>query len=273
MSALISTEDLANKLGKPNVKVLDASWHMPSENRKAFVEYKESHIPGALFFDIDLVSDRTSPYPHMLPSSEFFAESVIAMGISNQDEIIVYDSNGIFSAPRLWWMFRVFGHDNIKILNGGLLKWKAEKRKLTKDTEIVGKGEFRTKLQPSLVRSLAEVKDNISSRAEQLIDARSNGRFKGIEPEPRPGLPSGSIEGSKNIFFKDCLMLPYNTLKSKNELKILFNHENIDITQPIITSCGSGVTACILALALYELGNINVAIYDGAWTEWANEIN
>ncbi len=271
MTALVSTDALAGKLGSPHLSIIDASWHMPSEKRNAYEEYKTAHIPGAVFFDIDAISDSKSPYPHMLPNADTFADAVAKLGIGNNHEIVVYDSNGLFSTARVWWMFRIFGHDNIKVLNGGLPKWQAEDRPIESGSPSHKAASFKTTFRPELLRSLDQVRANVKEQREQLIDARSKGRFDGSEPEPRPGLASGHITGSVNVHYKECLMPPYNMLKSNAELKVLFAGKNIDYSKPIAASCGSGVTACILALALYELGQTQVAVYDGSWAEWGSE--
>jgi len=269
MTALITTEALAGQLGNPHLCILDASWYMPSEKRSALAEYTEAHIPGTIFFDIDAVSDNTSPYPHMLPSAQAFAEAVGALGIGNGSEVVVYDGNGLFSAPRVWWMLRVFGHDNVKVLDGGLPKWRSESRKMEAGATAPETAIFQSGFRPELLRVKSQIDENTRTQQEQLIDARSPGRFQGSEPEPRPGLKSGHIPGSVNICFKDCVMPPYNRLRPLSELSALFKNK-ITIEKPTIASCGSGVTACILALSLYELGNKDVAIYDGAWAEWGS---
>jgi thiosulfate/3-mercaptopyruvate sulfurtransferase len=273
VSAIIETDALAARLGTPHLRIVDASWYMPADKRDTKSEFKAAHIPGSIFFDIDEISDRGSPYPHMLPSTEQFVEAVSALGIGNDDQVVVYDSNGIFSAARVWWMFRVFGHDNVKVLNGGLPKWKAENKPLESGDSKIKPALFTTHFRPTLLRSLTQMQKNVATKHEQVVDARSAGRFKGTEPEPRPGLGSGHIPGSSNVFFKECLSAPYNTLKPVNELRAIYENKKIDYLKPMIASCGSGVTACILALALYELGNKEVAIYDGAWAQWGSQEN
>ena len=270
-SALISTDALAQKLGQDNLRLLDASWHMPSEHRDARAEYAAAHLPGAVFFDIDAVSDRSSLYPHMLPAPGDFAVSVSSLGIGDGDEVVVYDASGIFSSPRVWWMLRVFGHENVRVLDGGLLKWRAEAKPLEAGDITPLPGDFTSHPNPQLLRNREMIEANITQKRELLLDARSPGRFAGTEPEPRPGLGSGHIPGSRNVFFKDCLSPPFNTLKTREELRALFAGKAIDFTKPIAATCGSGVTACILALALFELGNKEVAVYDGAWAEWGSQ--
>lgn len=271
VTALISTKVLGDRLGSGKLHVLDCSWHMPSAGRDAKAEFAQAHIPDAAFFDIDAVSDRSSPFPHMLPSAEEMEAAMATIGIAQDDDIVVYDTEGIFSAPRVWWMLRVFGHKNVWVLDGGLLKWKAEGRKLeakTPATRPAPTSPWKADFNPALVRSKQQVQKNIKSKHELLLDARSPGRFEGKEPEPRAGLKSGHIEGSRNIFFKDLLSAPHQTLKSRQVLQAYLSAQGIDPSQPIAATCGSGVTACIVALALHEAGNPNVAIYDGAWAEW-----
>jgi thiosulfate/3-mercaptopyruvate sulfurtransferase len=270
MSALISTQELAERLGDTAFKVIDASWAMPAEKRDVKAEYRAGHIPGAVFFDIDAIADLTSPYPHMLPGADSFAQSVGALGIGMQDEIVVYDSSGLFSAARVWWMFRVFGHEQVRVLQGGLPEWKAENRPLETGSPVPAPRTFKALFHPSLVRSMAQIEVNCTTHASQVVDARSPGRFSGAEPEPRAGLQSGHIPHSQNLFFKDCLEPPFNRLKPAAELEELFSKNGIEIGKPVIATCGSGVTACILALALFELGNTAVPVYDGAWAEWGS---
>lgn len=269
MSALISVQQLADLLKSgEGVALLNGSWHMPSEKRDAKAEHAKAHIPGARFFDIDAISDTSSPYPHMLPSEAVFEKAVSALGISNSSRVIVYDSLGLFSAARVWWMFRVFGHDNVQVLDGGLPQWITEGRPTENDESVIMPTTFNAELQPKLLRSFDDMQANVVSQAEQVVDARSAGRFNGLEPEPRQGLRSGHIEGSKNIPFRECTVAPNHMLRTKSDLLSIFATRGIAVQGDIIATCGSGVTACVLALALYELGNKDVAVYDGSWAEW-----
>lgn len=270
MSALISVQQLAELLNAGgNLVVLNGSWHMPSEKRDAKAEHAKAHIPGARFFDIDAVSDANSPYPHMLPDQTTFEKAVTALGVSNSSRVVVYDSSGLFSAARVWWMFRVFGHDNVQVLDGGLPQWITEGKPTEQGEFTTPPTSFVASFQPRLVRSFEAMKANVASKAEQVVDARSAGRFDGLEPEPRPGLRSGHIEGSKNVPFRDCTVAPNHVLRSRSDLQSIFATRGIATQGDIIATCGSGVTACVLALALYELGNKDVAVYDGSWAEWA----
>ncbi|GAB2222851.1 hypothetical protein Droror1_Dr00016981 [Drosera rotundifolia] len=285
---VVSVEWLHSNLKEPDVKVLDASWYMPNEQRNPIQEYQVAHIPGALFFDLDGIADRTTNLPHMLPSEEAFGAAVSALGIENKDGVVVYDGKGLFSAARVWWMFRVFGHDRVWVLDGGLPKWRASGYdvessassdailKASAATEAiekvyqgqsVGPIKFQTKFQPDLVWTLDQVKKNIDERTYQHIDARSKARFDGGTPEPRKGIKSGHVPGSKCIPFPQ-LLDSSQALLSADELKKRFDQEGISLDQPVVMSCGTGVTACILALGLHRLGKTDVAVYDGSWTEW-----
>nr|GLL38242.1 thiosulfate/3-mercaptopyruvate sulfurtransferase 2 [Ipomoea trifida] len=285
---VVSVDWLHTKLRDPDMKVLDASWYMPDEQRNPLQEYQVAHIPGALFFDLDGIADRTTNLPHMLPSEEAFAAAVSALGIENKDGVVVYDGKGIFSAARVWWMFRVFGHDRVWVLDGGLPRWRAsgydvessasgdailKASAASEAIEKVYKGHtvvpitFLTKFQPHLVWKLEQVLNNIEEKSHQHIDARSKARFDGVSPEPRKGIRSGHVPGSKCIPFTQMLN-GSQTLLSAEELKKKFDQEGISLDSPIVTSCGTGVTACILALGLHRLGKTDVAVYDGSWTEW-----
>ncbi|KAL2523908.1 Thiosulfate/3-mercaptopyruvate sulfurtransferase 1 [Abeliophyllum distichum] len=293
---VVSVDWLHANLQEPDVKVLDASWYMPDEQRNPLQEYQVAHIPGALFFDIDGISDRSTDLPHMLPSEEAFAVAVSALGIESKDRLIVYDGKGLFSAARVWWMFRVFGHDKIWVLDGGMPRWHASGYEVESSAssdsadalmqasaaieaiekayrgQPVGPATFQTKFQPHFVWALEQVKKNIEEKAFQHVDARSRARFDGIAPEPRKGLRSGHIPGSKCVPFPEMLdgsqaLLPADKLKKR------FEQEGISFDKPIVTSCGTGVTACILVLGLHRLGKTNVPVYDGSWTEWATKLD
>lgn len=279
MSAFVSTEWLAKNLD--TVALFDASWHMPAEGRDARVEFAAEHIPDAQFFDIDALSDHASPYPHMLPSEAEFASAMDGFGVGKDDHVIIYDSKGIFSAPRAWWMFRVFGHERVSVLDGGLPKWKAEERQTSHQPEPQAKdmdssfatlsqndGNYKAELQSHLLRTFDQMQANVETPKEQVIDARSSARFKGEAPEPRPGLRSGYIPESINVPFGEVLMPPYQTMRSMPELQAIFAQAGVKEDAPLVASCGSGVTACVLALALYEIGKKDVAVYDGSWAEW-----
>lgn len=285
---VVSVDWLYDNLKVPDIKVLDASWYMPDEQRNPIQEYQVAHIPGALFFDVDGISDRTTKLPHMLPSEEAFAAAVSALGIQNKDDLVVYDGKGLFSAARVWWMFRVFGHDRIWVLDGGLPRWRAsgydvessassdailkasaasEAIEKVYQGQTVGPITFQTKFQPHLVWNLDQVKKNIEEKTHQHIDARSKPRFDAAVPEPRKGIRSGHVPGSKCIPFAQ-LLDGSQALLPADELKKRFEQEGISLDRSVVTSCGTGVTACILALGLHRLGKSDVAVYDGSWTEW-----
>jgi thiosulfate/3-mercaptopyruvate sulfurtransferase len=265
---LVSCEWLAQRLGAPEIVVLDATFFLPNQQRNAAEEYRQAHIPEARFFDIDAVADKSTPLPHMLPTPEQFAEAVGAMGIDNDSHVIAYDRNFFMASARLWWTFRVFGHDRVSVLDGGLARWMAEGRPLTEQLPAVTARRFTARFRPELVRDLEQMKALLAEREAQILDARSPGRFAGTEPEPRAGLRSGHIPGSRNLFFKSLIDEATHRLKSPAELEELCREAGIDSHQPVTTSCGTGVTAAILALGLFCLGNENVAVYDGSWTEW-----
>ncbi|XP_025887584.1 mercaptopyruvate sulfurtransferase-like protein isoform X3 [Solanum lycopersicum] len=265
---VVSVDWLHANLKQPHIKVLDASWYMPNEQRNPLQEYQVAHIPGALFFDVDGISDRTTNLPHMLPSEEAFAAAVSALGIENKDGVVVYDGKGIFSAARVWWMFRVFGHDRVWVLDGGLPRWRASGY----DVESSASGDAILKASAASeaiekVYQRQAVWKNIEETTYQHIDARSKARFDGVAPEPRKGIRSGHVPGSKCIPFSQMLD-GSQTLLSNEELKKKFDQEGISLDKPIVTSCGTGVTACILALGLHRLGKTDVPVYDGSWTEW-----
>lgn len=269
-SPLISTADLAARLGDEGLSILDASWYLPDQNRDPAQEYLEAHIPGAVPFDIDTIADTESGLPHTLPSAHRFAEAVTALGISNDDDVVVYDGFGFFSAPRVWWMFRIFGHDRVKVLDGGFPKWRAEERPIESGParpEPV-RQPFQTSFRPEMVWGLGDVRKNLESPSALVLDARGPGRFAGTDPEPRPGVRSGHIPGSRNLHYASLSDSDKGTFHSQETLQELFTSAGIEPGRPVVCSCGSGVTACILALGLHIIGREDVAIYDGSWSEW-----
>jgi thiosulfate/3-mercaptopyruvate sulfurtransferase len=265
---LVETEWLAERLDAPDIVVLDASLHLPTTGRNAKAEYLAQHIPGALFFDIDDIADETNPLPHMLPPTVKFASRVKKMGVGDGTRVVVYDTVGLYSAARAWWMFRIMGHNDVAVLNGGLKKWKAEGRTL-EDGEPPRRTprHFTPRFHAELVRDAAEVKALIGSTAAQIVDARSAGRFEGRDADPRPGLRQGHIPGSRNVPYATLLNAD-GTLKPAAELAAVFAKAGVEVERPVVTTCGSGVTAGIVALALAVLGRPDAAVYDGSWVEW-----
>ena len=264
MKNLISTEWLANHLNDPDICVLDCSWHLPSAKRNANAEFDAAHIPGAAFFDLDAISDTQSKLPHMLPSAEKFGREVSKLGAANNKKIICYDSVGLFSAARAWWMFKAFGHLNVAVLDGGLVKWLAENRE-SKAGPAAQKphANYWAKLDEAFVSTI----DEMANTKAQIIDARSPARFRGEEPEPRAGVKPGHIPGAKNVHYAS-LLHSNGTLRHPNDLMAAFRKAKVNLDKAIITSCGSGVTAAILTLALTELGATDLKLYDGSWAEW-----
>ena len=265
---LVSTEWLAQNLWRPDVVIADASWYLPQAGRNAREEYRSGHIPGAVFFDIDAVSDQNTDLPHMLPNAVAFASSVRKLGIGDSDLVVFYDGGGIYSAPRALWMMRAMGHEKTAVLDGGFPKWRKEGRAVETTSEpSVPRSHFTPRPQPQMVRNFDAIRSNLETRAEQVVDARSGSRFRGEEQEPRPGVRPGHIPGSVNVYYADVLTAD-GTMRPAVELKRLFAERGVDLERPIVTSCGSGVTAAILSLALELAGAKNTALYDGSWSEW-----
>ena len=266
--ALVNTAWLAAHLGDPQVRVLDSSFKQPGITPTAREDYDSGHIPGAVFFDIDDVAEPGTSLPHMIPSAERFAAKMAERGVGNDDRVIVYDANGLSSAGRAWWLLRLFGHANVALLDGGLPKWKAEGRALETAAPAIPARRFTARFNPALVRDKAAVRANIASAREQLIDARAAGRFEGSAPETWPGRRSGHIPGSRNLPFDLVTDSQTHQLKDADELRRLFEAAGVKLDRPIVTSCGSGVTACALAFALHLIGGPEAAVYDGSWSEW-----
>jgi thiosulfate/3-mercaptopyruvate sulfurtransferase len=268
-SLLVSTDWLAAHLGAPDVRVLDASWHMPAAERDAYAEYRARHIPGARFFDIDEISDEQSSLPHMAPSVEKFISRIRGLGIGDGHRVVIYDSEGLFSAARVWWLFRLFGKTDVVILDGGLPKWIADGHPVEDDVPVIRDRHFTARRDASLVRDVTQVAASAKLGDAQIIDARAPARFRGEEAEPRPGLRAGHIPGSKNVHYKTLLNAD-GTLKSPEELRAVFLEAGVDLARPVITSCGSGITAAILSFALEVIGHKNHSLYDGSWAEWGS---
>lgn len=266
---LVSVTELAAAIDNPRLRILDASWHMPSANRDAKAEFAAAHLPRAAFFDIDAVSDHSTDLPHMLPPNAEFAKAMQRLGISNQHHVVVYDSLGLFSAARVWWMLRVYGHANVSVLDGGLPAWQRANQSVEQGgvTPTTAHVAFAINTRPGLVRSAQEVLANTEYPEFQLLDARSKPRFDGTEKEPRAGLRSGHIPGAINIPYRSCLN-DDGTMKTDTALQELFAYAGWHPDKKTVASCGSGVTACVLALALAKVGYPATAVYDGSWAEW-----
>ncbi|HEU0215167.1 MAG TPA: 3-mercaptopyruvate sulfurtransferase [Stellaceae bacterium] len=266
--ALVSTEWLAAHLADPHVRIVDSSFKQPGITPTAPADYDSGHIPGAVFFDIDDVAQPGTSLPHMIPSAERFAEKMAERGIGNSDRVIVYDANGLSSAARAWWLLRLFGHDNVALLDGGLPKWKTEGRPLETATPSIPERQFTPRFDAALVRGKADVLANVASRGELVVDARASGRFDGSAEETWPGRRRGHIPGSRNLPFDQVTDAKTKQLKNSEELAALFSSAGVKFDKPVVASCGSGVTACALAFAAYLIGHGRVAIYDGSWAEW-----
>lgn len=267
--ALVSSDWLTAHLSAPDVRVVDASYYLPIQNRDAREEYLAEHIPGAVFFDIDDVAADDSPYPHMVPSPAKFASRVRKLGLGNGNRLVVYDGTGFASAAaRVWWMFRLFGHHDVSVLDGGFPKWLREQRDVEDLPPMPRERHFVARINSTLLRTTEDVLANLESRREQVVDARSPGRFKGTDPELWPVNKVGHIPGSFNVPFADLIDDRQRTLKPAGALVESFRTAGVDLDKPIICTCGSGVTACVLALALHLVGHKQYSVYDGSWAEW-----
>ncbi len=268
---LVSTDWLTGQLGHADLVLFDASAYMPAEQKDGRAEYLQRHIPGARFFDVDEVADPDTDLPHMVPSQGRFARLVAALGVSNDQRVVFYDQKGLFSAARGWWLFRLFGHERVAVLAGGLPKWMAEGHPLAAgDAREPRPGTFYPGFRSELLRGLGDMRRNVDSGRELVLDARSRERFDGTAPDPRPQLPSGHIPGSRSLPYPE-LLNPDKTLKSAADLRALFLAAGADGSRPVVSSCGSGLTATILSLGLAVAGLPAGAIYDGSWTEWAGQ--
>jgi thiosulfate/3-mercaptopyruvate sulfurtransferase len=267
-NALVSTDWLGAHLEDPHVRVADASFKLPGITPTAREDYDRGHIPGAVFFDIDDIAQPGTSLPHMIPSAGLFARKMEALGIGDDDRVVVYDGAGLSSAGRAWWMLRLFGHHDVALLDGGLPKWKAEGRMLESAEPRPPSRRFFARFDPSMVRDKRALLENLSTGREQVVDARASGRFDGTAEESWPGRRSGHIPGSRNLPYDQVTDPRTRQLRSSEELTRLFRDAGIDLERPIVTSCGSGVTACALAFALHLLGHPGAAVYDGSWSEW-----
>jgi len=277
---LVSTEWLNNNLSK--VKIFDASWHMPNSNRNAHKEFLNKHIPGAMFWDIDEHNDKDSPFPHMLPNSDYWSRMLWSFGIENDDHIVVYDFSDLHSSCRLWFSLKYFGHKKVSVLDGCMKKWLKENRITSSEInknigkfgyidKINTKNKYKVNENFDWIKKKRQIDDNIKNNSFTLVDARSRKRFEGKVEEPRPNLRRGCIPGSKNIPFRDCVDLVTNTFKRKSELIKIFEENDVDCSKPNVFMCGSGVTACVLGLAYFLISDNNAVIYDGSFAEWGKK--
>ncbi|PST24130.1 3-mercaptopyruvate sulfurtransferase [Mesorhizobium plurifarium] len=267
-SFVVSADWLEQRLDDPSVKILDAAWYLPAQKRDPRAEYTAAHIPGAVFFDQDTIADRASALPHTLPSPEAFSDAVGAMGISENDTIVVYDGPGIFTAPRVWWMFRIMGARNVFVLDGGMDGWIAEGRPTTTKIPKPSPQTFNATFNPNAVISFERMRDVVERRLSQIADARSAGRFAGEEPEPRAGMRSGHMPGATSL--PSGVFSENGKFKNLDALRRTFADAGIDLTGPVVTTCGSGITAAIITLALQSLGHKDNTLYDGSWSEWGS---
>lgn len=267
--SLVSVAWLAAHMKDPDLRILDASWHMPDAGRDARTEYDECHIPGARFFDIDEISDLRSELPHMAPPVEKFMSRMRAMGVGDGHQVVVYDSLGLFSAARVWWLFRLMGQNDVAVLDGGLPAWIAAGHATEDLPPVVRDRHMTVRRQASLIKDVTQVARHAKLNDAQIVDARSAERFRGDVPEPREGLRTGHIPGALNLPF-DALLTAEGTMHTPDALRSAFAAAGVDLTRPVITSCGSGVTAAILNLALSRVGHTENALYDGSWTEWGS---
>ena len=265
---LVSTDWLAARIDDPGVRIIDASFKLPGVLPLPKDDYLAAHLPGAVFFDVDHIADPNDKRPHMYPDAAQFARDVAALGISNGDTVVAYDSGGWVAAPRAWWMLLSFGHANVKVLDGGLKKWLREGRPTHSGKVTPKPAKFQARLDPGYLRSQLQLVGNLETGAEQLIDARPRPRFEGSVAEPRPGLRGGHIPGSRNVPYAELFDAETGAMKPLEQLRRIFNGAGVDLTKPIVTTCGSGVSALVLTLALYRLGVRGSALYDGSWAEW-----
>jgi len=265
---LVSTDWLAARIDDPKVRIIDASFKLPGVLPLPADDYLAAHLPGAVFFDVDAIAAHDDPRPHMYPTADQFARDVAALGISSGDTVVAYDSGGWVAAPRAWWMFLSFGHRDVRVLDGGLKKWLREGRPTHSGPVTAKPGKFQAKFDPAYVRSRQQLVDNLTTHAEQVVDARPRPRFEGSAAEPRAGLRGGHIPGSRSVSYTGLFDETTGAMKSLEELRRIFKDAGVDMAKPIVTSCGSGVSAVVLTLALYRLGVRGSALYDGSWAEW-----
>lgn len=265
---VVTTAWLGEHLGAPDLRVLDATWYLPLLRRDARAEFRLAHVPGAVYFDIDAIADRETSLPHMLPDPPAFARAAGALGVGDGDRVVVYGGKHLIASARVWWTFRVFGHDRVAVLDGGFPRWRAEGRPIEAGEPRPGPREFRARFRPELVADLERVRRDLGTGRDQVVDARSAGRFAGTEPEPRPGVRGGHIPGSRSLPYDRLFQAEDAGLLPEDALRRAFDLAGVDPGRPVVATCGSGVSACVLALGLHVLGRRDVAVYDGSWSEW-----
>jgi thiosulfate/3-mercaptopyruvate sulfurtransferase len=266
-AALVGTDWLHDHLDAPDVRIVDATWFLPGAERDARAEHEAAHIPGAVFFELDAVCEPKDLHPHMVPSPAKFSSRVRKLGLGDGSRIVVYDANRFFASARVWWLFRFMGHEDVMVLDGGLEKWRAEGRPLTDTATRPRERHFTVRQNTLIHRELDQMRANLTARREQVVDARSAGRFHAREPEPRAGLRSGHIPGAVNLHYAG-LIAEDGTVRTEPELRRTLADAGVDLARPVVTTCGSGVSAALINLALYQLGVRNAALYDGSWAEW-----
>jgi len=267
---LVDTNWLGENLDTRHLLLVDATWYLPNVTRDGRDEYNQCHIPTAVFWDLDEISDPNSTLPHMLPPTKIFQEHMNRLGVQNNHHVIVYDNVKMMTSPRVWWTLRVFGHNRVSVLDGGLNKWKLEDRPTTAETTKTKVSDYKALMKPNMVQSIEQIFANLKTNANQIIDARSSPRYTGSAPEPRPECRPGHIPGSLNLPFDKLIDPVFGTFQTIETLRETFSKVGLDAEKPVVTTCGSGVTACVLALALNLIGRSDVTIYDGSWSEWGS---
>lgn len=267
---LVETDWLADQLDNPSVRIADATWTLPTVDSTGIEDFTEGHIPGAVFWDIDAIADPASSLPHMMPDEATFERHMKTLGISSDHHVVVYDNVSMMTSPRVWWALRAFGHDRVSLLDGGAVKWRAEGRALSTDAPEIAETSFTARFNPAMMRSIEDVRANLDTGTDQILDARSAGRFTAAEPEPRPECRPGHIPGSFNLPFNTLIDPETSTIRPAADLSARLAESGIDTARPVVTTCGSGITACVLALAMHLTGKDDVAVYDGSWTEWGS---
>jgi thiosulfate/3-mercaptopyruvate sulfurtransferase len=265
----VAPEWLKERLGDPHVKIVDASWYLAVQKRDGKSEFLAAHIPGAVFFDIDAIADHSTDLPHMLPDAHAFAAAAGALGLSESNTVVVYDGMGLFTAPRVWWTLKVFGVRDVRVLDGGFPAWKRAGFPIEAGEAKPKPSKFNPQFSAEAVRTFDQVRTHLAAKSATVVDARSAARFRGEAPEPRPGLASGHMPGARNVPY-DTLADDQGRLRPPNEIRKLFQNAGVDLSSPVVTSCGSGVTAAVLLFALASLGKHDVTLYDGSWTEWGS---